>query len=387
MVTTAGGSRLATSVGGVLTGRGGDLIIIDDPLKASDALSDSKREAVNDWFDASVLSRLNDKRNGQIMLVMQRLHEHDLTGHVLGRSNWDVVRFPAIAEEDEEHDYCTPWGPRVFTRREGDVLQPERESREILENLRQELGTYNFASQYQQSPIPPGGGLIKIHWFKHYEPDQLSIKFDRIVQSWDTANKVSELSNCSVCTTWGILNSNFFLLHVLRKRLEFPDLKRAVKEQQQVFSVDVVLIEDQASGTQLIQDLLREGFYYVTGYVPSGDKVMRMHAQTALIENGSVYLPTSAYWLDEYLRELAAFPQGRYDDQVDSTSQFLGWYKKPMRNWGIYELYRQRSERATAERESMVTSRPRDRHLHKKPIFDVGSMTATTLAIMRSKLF
>src|SRR5882762_4405269 len=214
------------------------------------------------------------------------------------------------------------------------AVTTEREPRQILDALKRAMGTYAFAGQYQQAPAPVGGGLVKTEWFKRYTPQDKPESFDRIVQSWDTANKVTELSDYSVCTTWGIKGKNLYLLHVLRKQLEYPDLKRAVRQQQQCHSASVVLIEDKASGTQLIQELIMEGFSAVTRYQPDGDKVMRMYAQTALIENGRVHLPTDAHWLDDYLRELAMFPNGRYDDQVDSTAQFLDWFKTPMPHCG-----------------------------------------------------
>ena len=164
------------------------------------------------------------------------------------------------------------------------------------------------------------------------------------MQSWDTANKATELSDFSVCTTWGIKGKNLYLLSVLRKRLEYPALKRAVREQQSLFNADVVLIEDKASGTQLIQELITDGFHSVTRYQPDCDKIMRLNAQTGLIENGFVYIPQKASWLAEYLHELTVFPKGKHDDQVDSTAQFLDWFKKPFPGQGIFELYRIRAE-------------------------------------------
>lgn len=255
---------------------------------------------------------------------MQRLHEDDLVGHVLAQEKWEVVSFPAIAEQDEEHLIDTPLGTRRFKRRAGDVLHPEREPREVLERTRATTGEYNFAGQYQQAPAPLGGGMIKPEWFKRYRPEDLPDRFDQIVQSWDTANKATELSDHSVCTTWGLKQDRRYLLHVLRRRMDYPELKRAVRGQWQLHRATVVLIEDKASGTQLIQDLINDGLN-VTRYKPEGDKVMRMHAQTAKIENGFVYLPTEAPWLAEFLYELAIFPKGKYDDQVDSTSQALAW--------------------------------------------------------------
>jgi len=341
--TTQQGCRLATSVGGVLTGRGADLIIIDDPLKPEEALSQAQRQAANDWFDHTLYSRLNDKRNGAIVLIMHRLHEDDLVGHVLAQEDWEVVRFPAVAEEDETWEVETLWGPRYFTRRRGEALHPERETVEMLEQIRRTIGEYNFAGQYQQAPAPQGGGMVKAAWFRSYAANERPEKFDRIVQSWDTANKATELSDFSVCTTWGIKGKDLYLLHVLRKRMEYPELKRAVREQCEVFEASVVLIEDKASGTQLIQELVERGLHAVTRYQPQSGKIMRMHAQTAMIENGFVHLPKEAAWLAEYLHELTVFPNGKHDDQVDSTAQMLDWFKQAGREpGGIWQLYKER---------------------------------------------
>src|SRR5215471_11010556 len=200
-VTTRQGYRLATSTGGVLTGRGADIIIIDDPLKPEEALSDAQRQAANDWYDHTLYSRLNDKRGGAIVIVMQRLHEDDLVGHVLGQEEWDIIRFPAIAEADEVHEIETFLGPQCFTRRQGEALHPEREPLDTLDRIRRTTGEYNFAGQYQQAPAPLGGGLVKAEWFKRYRENERPERFDRIVQSWDTANKATELSDFSVCTT------------------------------------------------------------------------------------------------------------------------------------------------------------------------------------------
>ena len=325
--TTSHGYRMATSIGGVLTGRGADLIIIDDPLKPEEALSEAQRRTANQWYDHTLYSRLNDKKHGTIVVIMQRLHEDDLVGHVLEQEDWEMVRFPAIAEANETHKIETPFGMRQFDRKINDLLHPEREPSETLDRIRKTIGEYNFAGQYQQAPSPLGGGMIKSSWFATYRSDELPANFERVVQSWDTANKATELSDFSVCTTWGIKQKRLYLLHVLRRRMDYPELKRVVREQQQLHRASIVLIEDKASGTQLIQELISEGFYGVKRYKPELDKVMRMHAQTAIIENGFVYLPREAPWLPLYQHELATFPMGRHDDQVDSTSQFLDWYK------------------------------------------------------------
>jgi predicted phage terminase large subunit-like protein len=342
--TTAQGRRVATSIGGVLTGRGADLIVIDDPLKPEEALSDRLRQNANEWYDHTLYSRLNDKKAGAIVLVMHRLHEDDLVGHVLAQGAWEVVRFSAIAETDETYSVETPIGRRVFLRQSGEALHPAREPRAMLDDIRRRLGEYNFAGQYQQAPAPLGGGLVKPAWFRRYLPQELPAAFEQIVQSWDTANKASELADFSVCTSWGIAGRNLYLLDVLRRRMEYPALKRAVIDAYARQRPDFVLIEDRASGTQLIQELIAEGIYAVTRYRPQADKVMRMHAQTATIENGFVHLPQTAPWLAEYLHELAVFPYGRHDDQVDSTAQFLDWCKASGREDGIFALYRMRYE-------------------------------------------
>ena len=317
LATTCGGFRMATSVGGVLTGRGADVILIDDPLKPADAMSQSRRAAANDWFDSTLYSRLNDKQKGAIVIVMQRLHEDDLAGHVLGQGGWDVVSFPAVAEEDEAHAFETPLaGAWAFRRSAGEALDPAREPLPALERIRATIGEMNFAAQYQQRPAPAGGGMIKAAWLQRFrlaDPPP----FDRIVQSWDTANKPSELSDYSVCTTWGVKGPRFYLLNVLRKKLSYPELRRAVVEQNRLFRPQTIVIEDRASGTQLIQDLIGDGLSHVARFSPDGDKIMRLHAQTAVIENGFVFLPEEAPWLADYVSELTAFPAGRWDDQVE----------------------------------------------------------------------
>jgi len=326
--TTDQGVRMATSVEGVLTGRGADLIIIDDPMKPDEAFSEPRRTKVNAWFDNTLLSRLNDKNTGCIILVMQRLHQDDLVGHVLEHGDWEVLSFPAIAEEDETHVIDTPLGRRLFTRRVGDILQSERESRETLDAMRRSLGDYSFAAQYQQNPTPVGGAMIKLHWLKFYDPAVLPKDFIRIVQSWDTANKANELNDYSVCTIWGQRGKDYYLLDVVRQHLNYPDLKRKVIDLARRYEGSKIVIEDKASGTQLIQELRHE-IYGIQPYEPptGTDKTMRLHSQSDLFENGFVYLPSQANWLADYIRELISFPGGKFDDQVDSTTQALHYMR------------------------------------------------------------
>jgi predicted phage terminase large subunit-like protein len=354
--TTERGCRLATSVGGVLTGRGADYIIIDDPLKPDEALSETQRKAVNECYDHTLISRLNSKRDGCIILIMQRLHEDDLVGHVLQQGDWRVLKFPAIAQENETYAIQTPYGRKVFHRKEGEALHPERESLELLAQIKEIQGEYTFAGQYQQSPAPLGGGMVKAEWFKTYTAAYLPEKFEMTFQSWDTANKPTELSDYSACTTWGVKEKHLYLLHVLRKRLGYPELKRAVREQAEAFGPQTILVEDRASGTQLIQELVSEGLHEIKKYEPTMDKVMRMHSVTSTVDNGFVHLPDKAAWLNEYIHELTTFPMARYDDQADSTSQALDWFKSNSTDgkYGLLEYYKQEQEKEKAAQQAQT---------------------------------
>jgi predicted phage terminase large subunit-like protein len=348
--TTKKGCRMATSIGGAILGRGADTIIIDDPLKPDEAVSETQRTAVNNWYYSSLISRLNTKSDGCVILVMQRLHEDDLVGHLLAQSaDWHVLKFPAIAEEDETHLIQTPYRPKTIKRKAGEALHPARESLKTLAEIREVQGEYNFASQYGQRPAPLGGGMVKSSWFKVYSPEELPKEFELILQSLDSANKTSELSDYSVCTTWGLYDNHIYLLDVRRSRMEYPELRRAVKEQALLYKAQVVLIEDKASGTQLIQDLVADGVHSVTRYEPKMDKVMRMHSVTSTIENGFVHIPVQAPWLAEFLHELSIFPNGRFDDQVDSVSQALDWIRNESMNqtFGVFEYEQEEARKVT----------------------------------------
>lgn len=350
IATTAHGFRLATSVGGVLTGRGGDYLIVDDPLKPDEAVSDTQRQKVNDWFDGTLSSRLNDKQRGCIIVIMQRLHEDDLVGHLLERGEWEVLSFPAIAEAEQVFEIRTPFGVRRHRREVGDVLHPAREPLAVLDALRTSLGAYNFAGQYQQSPRPFGGGMIKEEWFSSYTAETRPVAFERIVQSWDTASKATELADYSVCTTWGATDDDrYYLLDVFREKLEYPDLKRAVIALHTRWQPRTVLIEDKASGIQLIQDLRYDGLSAVTPYTPQAEKIMRLLAQTPTIEQGRVYLPDQAAWRAAYLHELTSFPKGKNDDQADSTAQALEWFASAGKMPGLLRFARQELAKIRAQ--------------------------------------
>ncbi len=324
MQTSRGGFRLATSVGGSLTGRGADIIIVDDPLKAEEALSKERRDRVNSWFDTTLLSRLNDKRRGAIVVVMQRLHLDDLTGHVLRKHGWTRLCLPAIAQVAES----IAVRPAEFHERSpGDLLDPGREPQNVLDAIKTNMGTFGFAAQYLQEPVLPEGQLVKVDWFRKFETCPAVESGDLIVQSLDTAYKPGEQNDYSVCMTWLVRASleEAFLLNLWRDRVDFPQLTKKVLELRRFYNADLVLIEEAGSGISLIQTLNEEG-RPVHAIKPTSDKLTRMSTGSPLIEAGRIYLPTGKCpWINDLLAEICAFPHGTHDDQVDSLSQFLNW--------------------------------------------------------------
>jgi len=322
--TTRKGFRYGTSLGGTLTGRGGNIIIIDDPIKPADAPSDVKRHSVKEWFDGTLYSRLDSKKDDVIIVVMQRVHVDDLVGHVLEKGeDWVHLDLPAIAQEPE----AIPIGVgRINYRAPGDALHPEREPVNLLDQTKDSMGTLAFNAQYLQRPVSIEGNLIKWKWFGVYAHPPAHNGDGQIIQSWDTASKAGELNDYSACTTWIVKGKDYYLLDVLRERLEYPFLLQRVITMAERYAAHSVLIEDKGSGTQLIQELRHQK----TGIrpipiEPLGDKVVRMSNQSAKIEAGHVILPEEAPWLDDFTAEILAFPCGKFDDQVDSLSQFLTW--------------------------------------------------------------
>lgn len=341
METNQGGFRMATSVNGVLTGRGCDLFILDDILKPDDALSDAIRKRTNEWFFNSAYSRLNNKNEGIFIVVSQRTHEEDLTGVLMAQGGWKVLSLPAIAPEHRAFVVKTKFGTFNHTWHGGEALHANRESIESLEATRRVVGEYNFAGQYLQSPAPLDGGMVKLAWFKRYDLDHPPVAGE-IIQSWDTANKPNEMNDFSVCTTWLLADKCFFLRNVFRKQLDYPGLKRAALEQAAQFKPTHIVIEDKSSGTSLIQEL-RESGLPVRSYTPKDNKIMRLNSQSAYIESGRVYVPEQAHWLGEYLHEMTIFPNGKFDDQVDSTSQMLAWSTERFPGWGLLKYYQERA--------------------------------------------
>jgi predicted phage terminase large subunit-like protein len=337
IATTRGGFRLATSVDGSVTGRGGHIIIIDDPLKPSDASSDAKREHVNTWFKNTLYSRLDDKQRGAIIIVMQRLHDDDLCGWLSKNSHgWTFLNLPAIALEEQQ----IPIGDgRFYHRHIGDVLHPERESKSRLDNTRSDLGEDNFAAQYQQCPSQPTGHMIKRNSIQRY--DQLPIRKEShyIIQSWDTAIKADAKNDCSVCITLLVDDRrNYYVVDVLRNRFLYPELKAQAISQAQKHTPHVILIEEAGLGPRTLIKDLRAAGRPARGVIPEGDKLTRVSIQLEKFANGQVFFPKKAPWLAEFENELFAFPNGRYDDQVDALIQALA-HKCPTFLWNDTGFY------------------------------------------------
>lgn len=322
--TTLRGGILATGVGGAILGRGADIVVIDDPIKALDALSEAERRRVAEFYDNTLLTRLNDKRTGAIVIVMQRLHQDDLVGHVLERDDWEVVSLPAIAPEASSHQLSD--NPHdLYHRAAGELLHATREPRDVLEQVRRAQGSLTFQAQYQQDPIPPGGNVIKREWLRLYKDSDQPEHFDRVLVSWDPASTIAETSDWSVGTVWGAVGLDYYLIDLVRGRFEVPELRREIVRLSEYWEAEVTLIENSDIGRAIAQDLVRQNLLRPLLPRPRFDKEARLQAQSARFEAGQVHVAADAPWFGDFVSELVAFPNGRYDDQVDSTSQALNY--------------------------------------------------------------
>ncbi|XVJ51954.1 MAG: phage terminase large subunit [Vampirovibrio sp.] len=345
--TSRGGGRFSTSVNGTLTGRGADYLIIDDPIKPDDALSDLLRKKTNDWYGSTLYSRLNNKNDGKIMVIMQRLHDEDFTGYLLqSDQTFKHLKIPAIAETEETWSFKH----KTVTRQRGEALHPERESVLKLMEAKKQMGEYHFSGQYQQNPAPRDGGIIKKKWLKYYDPNALfkaiaekEIRIKSIFQSWDTASKIEQYNDYSVCLT--VLRDSkgvHYILDAYREKLEFPQLVNQViqryKSAETTYGRQIdVLIEDKNSGIQLIQTLKTQHFIKAKAVKPEQDKRTRLMAVSHLIENGSCLFPNNdPHWLLEFESELLRFPNGKHDDQCDALSQVL---VQP-NTYSVFDAYR-----------------------------------------------
>lgn len=322
--TTEGGGMITAGFGGPIMGRGGNLLIVDDPFKNwQEAQSPTYRRRVVEWFKSTFYTRAEP---GAAMIVLTtRWHEGDLAGYLEKehKDRWEVVKFPALAEADD------PLG-----RKEGEALCPARFDVDALLKIKGAIGSYLWAAMYQQRPAPLEGGVFKIEWWRRYK--ELP-RLDRVIQSWDTAFKKGSETSFSVCETWGERRGDFFLLDVWRARVEYPELKRQTVALYDRWRPSAVLVEDKASGQSLAQDLKRETkLPIIPVKVAEGDKVTRAQLVSPLVEAGRVFLPERAPWLADFLDELTQFPNAEHDDQVDALSQALDWMRgkrKPRIRW------------------------------------------------------
>lgn len=343
------GYRLATSVGGALTGEGGDIILIDDAHNMVEAESEAIREGTLDWWDQAMSSRLNDPVKGAFIIIMQRVHEKDLVGHILAKeTGWDHLVLPAEYERKPMHPIKSSLGFKDPRTEEGQLLWPERFPRAELDQLKMRLGSYGAASQLQQRPAPAGGGLIKRDHFELWPADKGLPSCAFIVQSYDTAFTEKTSGDPTACTTWGVFKPEtnpankdpapwcVIMLDGWTEHLAYPDLRRkAINEYNTEYGdparkPDVVLIEDKGSGQALKVDLSRAGVPVRTYNPYKADKTSRVHIVLPLLEAGRVYLPESSHrkgepcsWCEPLLRECLFFPKAEHDDLVDTMTQCL----------------------------------------------------------------
>lgn len=319
--TTAGGTRFSTSVGGAVTGKGADIIIVDDPLKAKDAVhSEAARNDAFNYIIGSLMSRFDRPDEGRMVVLSQRLHTDDLIARLRDEGGWELLSIPAEALVPMSLDMglADPWKLKP-----GEVLFPERFSHTALAQLKADLGEANYAAQILQDPQALGGAIFKVKDLHLGESATFKLDMmEAIYQSWDTAISQEATAAYSVCTTWGVYGKYFALIDVFRERLEYPGLLKAVISQYDKYKPAAVLIEKASSGVALCQQLQSEGLNWLWPVNPQGSKIERAMQQVPKIESGRVMLPRKAAWAEAFLAELAAFPNGRAD-QVDSMTQFL----------------------------------------------------------------
>jgi predicted phage terminase large subunit-like protein len=323
--TTAHGFRAAKSMTGSITGSGGDIIILDDPLNAGAAASEAERKTANDTYADVITSRLDDAKIGAKIVLAQRLHIDDLPGQLIAQGGWGHLDFPVTAYLPQTIEIAPG---KFWHRSPGDILHPERFGVKEIAERKREIGTAAYSAQYDQRPVPPEGHIFKLEWFPRYQETEFECRFfELIVQSWDTALATNENANYSACTTWGIRGRKSYLLHAYRDRLGYTDLKRKLFELREKFHAGLIIVEYAASGIALTEDLQEKPgneWFRCISNSNHDSKVARAEHQTAKIERGEVLLPASRRsWTEQFELELTAFPHSKHDDWVDSMTQFL----------------------------------------------------------------
>jgi predicted phage terminase large subunit-like protein len=331
--TTRHGFRLATSVGGTLTGRGGSILIIDDPINAEDGVaSQVALEGANDWFHNTALSRL-DSDDALIIVVQQRLHQDDLSG-ILIEKGWPCLAIPAIATETESYLIGED---EFYERKAGEVLQPKRQTREALEEKQREVGSSVWAAQYQQNPTPSEGNLIKRNWLVPFDFSPTEHRFEQIILACDPAGKPGAKNDYTAIVVCGIERKTVHVLHVARGRWTVMSMVERIKQLVQDWKVDLSIVEDTSSGMGLVQ-ILREHQLNVIGRRPDTDKETRVLRHQGWFEAGKIRFPKDAPWLADLEEEILGFPGARYDDQVDALLLLLDWYAKRARYESLAEV-------------------------------------------------
>mgnify|MGYP000315157333 CR=1 FL=1 len=316
--TTRNGFRMAVSVGSMVTGEGADWLIIDDPHNPSHIFSSKRRNQVLNWYEQSFSTRLNNKKTGGVILVMQRLHTDDLSGYLKQLGGFKEITIPAIA--DRKLYFSCP-DNICHQLDKGDIFDKNRFTIEILAKTKQEMGNNNFSAQYLQNPSDLSKGMIDIKDLTFHK--KLDIRFDYFVISIDTAIKVGQESDFSALTIWGVRGDCFYLTFLYREKTSYPLLKRKVIYYINKYKPKITLIEDHASGSALIQDLKFDFHENIIPVRQKLDKITRFASIMPLLQSGRVSLLAK----DAIMQELAAFPNGRNDDIVDSISQFLSYMK------------------------------------------------------------
>lgn len=309
--TAKGGAYSAAGVGGPITGRGADCLLIDDPIKnREEAYSKTVRDSVWEWYRTTAYTRLQP--NGSIVLIMTRWHTDDLAGRILKETgaDWDVVSLPAIAERDDEF------------RKQGEALWPEFYPIDVLQTIKTEIGSTAFNSLYQQRPSLEEGSIIKRHWFKYYDV----LPQDTVmIQSWDMAFKDTDSGSYVVGQVWAMKGACYYLVDQARKRMDFVETLQAVRALTNRWpEATLKLVEDKANGPAVISALKKE-IHGLVEVGPDGSKEARLSAVSPLIESGNVYIPhpDTCRWVDEFIEEVCSFPAAPHDDQVDAMSQAL----------------------------------------------------------------
>ncbi|UAT42857.1 phage terminase large subunit [Anaplasmataceae bacterium AB001_6] len=323
--TSQHGFRLAASTGSYLIGEGADVIIADDPITPMQVNSENTREKNIEWFESSLMTRLNNFKNGRVVVVMHRLHDEDLTGYLIKKDNfhWNKLIIPFLVEEKDKIYKSVNDDSLLCSLKEGDVMNPNLYCKRDVLDIKKELSTHVFNTQYQQNPNRNNKSIIKYEWFKKFKeyPD-LPYK---VVYSCDTS--VSENGDYSVFIKIHIKNELFYIIDIIREKCDYVRLKRIAQDVFSNSQVDKIIIENKSSGEILIQELSKIINTPIIKINPSISKLHRVEKALGVLESGRVLLPEKSSWLYEFEKELCDFPNGKYDDQVDALSQFINWYK------------------------------------------------------------